>query len=547
MYSISERELEILKRCIRKVANGRTVIAACIYGSRAAGYARPDSDIDILVVLENYPFLLKYVYLREPEMEVSALIVDKKSLERDAKSGFLGEFVAGRLLHIYEPIAGPDLLFGIECLYKRRVILEETQGIINSASTLSTEILFPLEYIAFSKIKRRTLLYPSATYSYYRTYNTANKQNLEFALDGYRRALNDIVNQDASLFVIRDNLLQISEKRVFVAKGKIHLKMTKRLLQEFNSYFVQTYAGRRIWHLAVKEAESKIKRHIKQQIRLPDFMSSPRTVYWQLPEGRLIVDKKDWLSELVRILGKYSISKKRLGDINSKTVLYIIKHDFGEHKIAVKKLSNSKTIKWMALSLWTAPVKRFKADPLFRLGSEYKALRYIRSLGLHTPTIEAVVLDRKLLVTQFIEGRTLSDIIKDYLRGKDDNNTDWISRAGAEVARIHIDGSSLGNIKPKNIVVNNNGLYFTDVEQFMIKCGDQAWDLAQFISWGLKNTRNADMATEVVREFLRGYLKVAGNGNVTKLAKSRRYIESFYPLLMPSVAYAIKKEIKNSI
>jgi hypothetical protein len=55
------------------------------------------------------------------------------------------------------------------------------------------------------------------------------------------------------------------------------------------------------------------------------------------------------------------------------------------------------------------------------------------------------------------------------------------------------------------------------------------------------------MAAEVVREFLRGYLRVAGSGNVAKLAKSRRYIESFYPLLMPSVAHAIKKEIKNSI
>lgn len=544
MYSVSEYELEILKKCICKVAKGKTVIAACIYGSRAAGYARPDSDIDLLVVLENYPFLLKYVYLREPEMEVSALIVDKKSLERDAKSGFLGEFVAGRLLHIYEPIFGSCLLFDIERIYKGRVILDEVQGIINSASTLSTEILFPLEYIAFSKIKRRTLLYPSAAYSYYRTY-TANKQNLEFALAGYRRALNEIINQDDALFVRRDNLLQISEKRIFVDKGRIQLKMTKRLLQEFNSYFVQTYAGRRIWHLAVKEAESKIKRHIKQPINLPNFMSSPRAAYWQLPEGRLIVDKKDWLDELGGILGKYSISKKRLGNVNSKTILYILKHNLGEYKIAVKELAKSKTIKWVALSLWTAPVKRFKADPLFRLGSEYKALRYIRSLGLHTPVIEAIVLDRKLLVTQFVEGRTISDVIKDYLRGNGDS--DWISEAGAQVARIHTNGSSLGNIKPKNIVVSNNRLYFTDVEQFVINGGDQAWDLAQFISWGLKNTRDTNMATGVVRKFLQGYMRVAGSSNVAKLAKSRRYIESFYPLLLPSVAYAIKKEIKNSI
>ena len=124
MSSVSSEELDTIKKCVSKVAKGRTVVAACIYGSRAAGYARPESDIDILIVLENYPYLVKYVYTSEPGMEVSALAVDRKSLERDAQGAFLGEFVAGRLLHVYEPIAGSDFLFNVERIYKRRVILE---------------------------------------------------------------------------------------------------------------------------------------------------------------------------------------------------------------------------------------------------------------------------------------------------------------------------------------------------------------------------------------------------------------------------------------
>src|SRR5437868_7365232 len=132
MSSVSPEELGVLEKCIRKVAKGRIIVAACIYGSRAAGYARPDSDIDILIVLENYPYLVKYVYMSEQRMEVSALIVDRKSLGRDAKSAFLGEFVAGRLLHVYESIVGSEFLLGIERIYKRRVILEEVQDIVNS-------------------------------------------------------------------------------------------------------------------------------------------------------------------------------------------------------------------------------------------------------------------------------------------------------------------------------------------------------------------------------------------------------------------------------
>ena len=544
MSSVSPQELEVIRKCIGRVAKGRAAVAACLYGSKVAGYARPDSDIDLLVVLENYPYLVKYVYLRESVMEVSALIVDRRALERDAHSAFLGEFVAGRLLHVYKPIAGAEFLARVERIYKRRIILEEVQNIVDFANVLSTEILFPLEYVAFSKIRRRMSLYPSAAYSYYRTYAEGGR-NLEFALDGYSRALEDIAAEDSDLLATHGNLLRISEKRVLVEKeGRTRLKLSKRL-QEFSSYFVQTYAGRRIWHLAVREAESKIRRHARQQAKLPDFMACPKGAYWKLPEGRLIVDSKDWLYDLAGPLGKYSVAKKRrLGNINSRTVLYVLEHGSGEYKIAVKELAKSKAVKWATLSLWTAPVKRFKVDPLFRLGSEYKAIRYIRSLGLRTPAIEAIVLDRRILVTRFIEGMTLADVIRDCIRGKGDATLLW--QAGAQIAKIHNTGSSLGNVKPKNVIVSGSDLYFTDVEQFVFQAGDPAWDLAQFISWGLKGTRNSGAAAAIASEFLQGYIDVAGSENVFRLAKSRRHIESFYPVLAPTVALAIKKVIREN-
>ena len=544
MSSVSPEELETIKKCVSKVAKERAVVAACIYGSRAAGYARPESDIDILIVLENYPYLVKYIYTSEPGMEVSALAVDRKSLERDAQGAFLGEFVVGRLLHVYEPIVGADFLFKVERIYKRRVILEEVQGIVGYANSLSTELLFPLEYLMFSKIKHRMMLYPSATYSYYRTY-VAGGRNLQFALDGYTRALEEIVAQDSELFVRQGDLLRLSDKRVLTGRDATRLKLSKRL-QEFSSYFIQTYAGRRIWHLAVREAESKIRRHRDQKIKLPDFMSCPKGAYWKLPEGKLIVDSTDWLDDLSCSLhlGNYVVkAKRRLGNVNSRTIRYSIKHDLGDYKIVVKELARSKAVKWAALSLWTAPVKTFKVDPLFRLGSEYKAIRHLRALGLNTPAIEAVVLDRKLLVTQFIEGRTLAEVVKNCVRGNDDY--DLLGKAGAQIAKIHSDGSSLGNIKPKNVIVSGSNLYFTDVEQFIFEAGDHAWDLAQFISWGLKGTRNDQAAAKVAREFLEGYARIAGSKDIARLAKSKRYIESFYPVLAPSVARAIKKEIRN--
>jgi tRNA A-37 threonylcarbamoyl transferase component Bud32/predicted nucleotidyltransferase len=543
MSSISPNELKVITKCISKVAKGRKMIATCIYGSRVAGYNRPDSDIDVLVVLENYPYVVKYSYFRESSTKVSALAVDREALLRDAQRAFLGEFVVGRLLHVYEPIANAEFLAMIEQTYKRRVILEEVRDILESTGLLGTEIIFPLDFIAFSKIRRRMSLYASAAYSYYKTYTTS-KRNIEFALEGYHKAVADIIAEDDQIFATRqDGLLQISDKRIFLEKSRTRLKLKKRL-REFSSYFVHTYAGRKIMHFAVNEAESKIRRRVRPIMKPPDFMLFPRKVYWRLPEGRLIVNGRNWLDDLAGHAGSYSISRKtRLGNKNSRTTMYLIKHDSDEYKIAVKELAKSKTLKWTTVGPWSAPVKRFRMDPLFRLGSEYKAIRYIRSLGLRTPMIEAVVLDRRLLVTRFVEGITLADVIRDCCMGGKDG-VSLINEAGAEIAKIHSTGATLGNIKPKNIIVSEKDLYFTNVEQFIFQAGDPAWDIAQFISWGLKRTRNRKMAAIITKEFVEGYMSVGDPSNISRLANSKQYIESFYPLRVPSIVHTIKKEMK---
>jgi tRNA A-37 threonylcarbamoyl transferase component Bud32 len=193
------------------------------------------------------------------------------------------------------------------------------------------------------------------------------------------------------------------------------------------------------------------------------------------------------------------------------------------------------------VGLWNEQVKRFRMDPLIRLGSEYKSIRYMRSLGLRTPVIEAVVLDRRLLVTRFLDGITLADVIRDCIGGR--SGASLISKAGAEIAKVHSAGATLGNIKPKNIIVSEKDLYFTDVEQFILNAGDPAWDVAQFISWGLKTTRNSNMAATITKEFVEGYMSVGDPSNISRLAKSKRYIESFYPVLAPSIVHTIKKEI----
>jgi tRNA A-37 threonylcarbamoyl transferase component Bud32/predicted nucleotidyltransferase len=556
MSSFSDEQLKIINNCVNKIAKNNRIVGVCLYGSKVAGYSRPSSDIDTIIVLENYSFIVKYVYLKESKIEISALIVDRESLEKDARAAFLGEFVIGRLLHIYYAIVNPEFFKRIETIYKKRVIIEEIFDIVRSANILSTEISFPLEFIMFSKIKKRSILYPNALYSYYKIYNCENAgKNINFALDGYQRALNEILNEDKELLdrSTSGNSLQISEKRILIKKngGIASLKLGKKL-QYFSSYLVHVYAGRVTFRYAVKEAQSKINRHKKQQLNLPTFISSPKQLYWKLPEGILIFNTKNWIDLIAKNIcfPRYSISNKhRLGNMHSRTIRFTLTSldDYSQKIIVVKDYAKTKGVKWAALSIWTSQVKRFKVDPLFRLGNEYKALRYIRKLGLNTPSIESVILGKRLLVTEYIKGNSLADEIKYSLNEnyENNNNTNWIKMAGEQIARIHNNKSTLGNIKPKNLIIRGNLLYFTNVDQFGFQCGDPIWDIAQFLCRGLKQTSNSVVASNIVREFLLGYSNEMTAEYIKKLSRSKRYIESFYPLISPGVARSIKKEIRE--
>jgi tRNA A-37 threonylcarbamoyl transferase component Bud32/predicted nucleotidyltransferase len=549
MSSISKEQRKTIEISVRKIAKKHNVVGVCLYGSRVAGYARPESDYDLIIVLEDYAYILKYVYLEEAELELSALVVDRNSLERDAESAFLGEFVVGRLLHIYESITNAELFRRLEIVYKKRVILEEISDIVRSTNILSTEITFPLEYIMFSKIRHRSLLYPNALYSFYKIYTGQNSvHNIEFAINGYQQALKEILEVDNEMLILRSrgNLVQISEKRVDVQRSMrvASLKLTKKF-QEFTSYIIHAYAGRHTLQYVVKEAEAKITRQKKYSIELPKFISTPRECYWKLPEGLLIIDDKDWLDTIANSNGfsRYVISNSfRLG--KSTSVVHTMSDpddDSRKKTIVVKKLAKSKAIGW------SSSATNYKVDPLFRLGIEYKALRYIRLLGLNSPVIESVVLGKKILVTEFIEGMLISDIMKNCLNRNTIDGLRWIKLAGEKIGIIHADKSTLGDINPSSLIIRKGTLYITGAEQFGFRSGDPVWDIVSFISRGLKRTSNIIIAEQIIKEFLEGYSEEMTMEYMKKLINTKHSLELFYSLLTPTVAQIVKKEISNYV
>ena len=167
---------------------------------------------------------------------------------------------------------------------------------------------------------------------------------------------------------------------------------------------------------------------------------------------------------------------------------------------------------------WSTFKHSFKVDPLFRLGTEYKALMYLRDeLGLNTPTILVLDLERRILVTSQVEGKNMSHIIQNSLEKESTaggENNFWIMTIGKQIAMIHSTKSALGNVKPNNVIINNSngsngGIFFTDLEQFVFSDdqhgSDPIWDIIQILCWSLRRTKNIPIAKEIVREFFTGY------------------------------------------
>jgi tRNA A-37 threonylcarbamoyl transferase component Bud32 len=382
--------------------------------------------------------------------------------------------------------------------------------------------------------------------------------NIEFALKGYQKALREIFTDDPELLITDPSgaAIQISALRVDVQRNRkiASLKLTKKL-QEFSSYFIHAYAGRHTLRHVVKEAESKISRHKASRITLPDFISNPKYLYWKLPEGSLIFDDKYWLDKIARLNGfsKYIISKKHvLGTGNGTTLLCILEdpdNRSATKSIVLKNMMRPTRVKWSRrLHKLSSTIDRSRVDPLFKLGNEYKALRLIRSIGLHTPIIQSVVLDKIVLVTQFIEGNLISNILKQCL---DKSNMQyafgWINVAGQHFAKIHAYKCTLGNIKPSNLIVSNNRLYFTGVDDFGFYSGDPLQDIIYFIGHMLQNlSANTAVAEQVLDNFFKGYSKEQPS-SVKKLVISGQYPSILYTNFNSSIAETIKEGMSKFV
>jgi len=520
---------ELIRKC-REAYEGQ-IVAACLHGSRAGGYHREDSDFDVLMILKDYPEGIRYNYLPFLNVHVALLLVDEELFKLDVSNGGLGESIAGRILTPYVPLLNEEYLKESELTLKKRVCLEELEEVIIEYGELSRGLLFRPEYIAFSRMRKRARAYPPLSYSYLKLLSSRRRdENLRALMEGYVEALNtlereQVVRNIDGFYEIRDHFIDRVLKKKYLRRIINILEFSRRAIK---SYLAQGRAGRVSLDLIAKELTTKLIRGLATPIWGGSF--DPKN-YLYLKAGEGVVSLRDEASiiDLIRRLRPDGeVKVKRLGGAINEVFL----GEADGERFVIKKFSDWFIFKWFTLNIVAFGSKTFSVSGRERLFNEYGVTNLLEEEGLPVPRIIHVSLPKRMLVKEFIQGRTYLNIVKQYinlnLEVDSEAGTSPFHALGETTARVHNIGVALGDTKPENFIYSREKeAYILDLEQ--AKRGeDLAWDIAEFLyysgHYGL--TLNEGIKS-IAEEFIEGYINGGGARSTLRRASSLPYLKVF--------------------
>ena len=532
---LSDSERATLSTLAASLVEPSKISGVSAYGSKVAGYARSDSDYDLIVVSRRFREGVRYRYLDSP-VEASALIVDEDMLLQDARSSFLGEFVVGRLLNVYEPISNPELFRSVELEFKKRVLVEALLELSSDYAEFGRHLVVPYDYFLFDKLHTRAAVYPPALYSYVHTYTCP--------LGDENRAISTKGFAEAAYSLEPKGFLKALPEGVKINPDKMKGDAFTRFQSLFSvtargvtQYAVHGYAGRVGPSVFSKEALSKLRRMRESP---PPFepLERPRSLL-KLPEGVVLSDASVMAEELARLLGfeRYSTSEKDIGEPYSTTRVLTFRSSTAEKSVVIKNYTDVRSLKWALLGVWASTAKRFSTAPVSRMDREYGMTLSLKEMGVLVPDVLAVAPAERIIAKTFIPGPTLGSVINSYLKGTS-ADLGPVSGYGSLIAKVHSVGIALGDAKPSNVIVSQKGLCLTDLEQ-TYQGGDKAWDIAEFLYYTAKLSIREDAMEKVAKAFLESYSK-AGDRESMFRARGQKYFGPFRPFLTPGMAKMLR-------
>lgn len=522
---------------VERLSQGR-LHGLIVYGSHIAGYARPDSDYDFIAIVDEFKEKIRYKYHKLPSgWKASLLLVDRETFERDVERAFLGEFVAGRLYGVYKPLLNEEYFLEQEKILKMRTISEELIDLCGEFELFLPNLLIPLRYFLFSKLKKRMALYPPVKYSYSKTFfGPQGEANTEFSMKMFREAAQEL--SDRNILELIEDKVKIINPQVTRVKIEDFLHHLNIFYRGMKSYFVHAWAGKVNPKVVISEFRSKISRAFKGY-EIPEPLNKPYLFMGLKDPGIRFFYEEESLEEVVEeTLGAKCeiIEKKKVSGVLSHLYEIVIGVDGEERSYAYKKFPDVGRLKWFPLELWALTAAEFSMSPKLRLTNEYTYNVKLSELGFNVPRVLAVIWSGKSLLMEYVEGTTLSDLLFGENKGFDVE--DVMSRVGELFARLHQHKICLGDSKPQNILIDGEGaIYLTDLEQVNEK-GNFAWDVSLLLFYSARFPMRKKRMLRAAEAFKKGYLE-HGEAKTMFKSSSARYMRIFAPIVPPDTLKAL--------
>jgi tRNA A-37 threonylcarbamoyl transferase component Bud32 len=533
----------------KRIAGSRQIVAACFYGPWVCGYADEKSDVNVLLILDSFPLLLN-TYVRSTD-GVNALIltVDRRAFERDVEQGWLGEFVAEKVMVPYEPLINGEYLQRQEVKMKKRTVSELLENLVLEFPELSNELLIKAEYFMYEAMMQRARLFPLITYSFLNMLRkNLRRKNVESMMKGYMKALNELTEEKRITF--SNGYIKITRSCIdTIRRRKPRLPLFLRSVQRAALLHVLSVLSKTISSLMQDQRIfMKSHRNVKAE-GLVFRLEEPKKYLWMpTPLGPVALSDKSTIEDFVRKTvpdGKALDMKiEEMGGVLNDVYLLTLRRNHEEQRFVVKKFRDWSSFKWFPLALWSLGAKTFAVLGRSRLEREYATNQFLRSQGFPVPKILYVSPQKRLIFEDFIEGEKMVEIIKRIIssKAKAVKEVAMVKEVGRKIAEAHRLGVSLGDCKPENFIVTKDGkTFFVDLEQ-AARNGNQTWDVAEFLYYlghYVSPISSAKAASIIAKNFIEGYLEAGGRKETVKKAASARYVKVFSVFTPPHVIVAI--------
>jgi len=541
---------DLLSNLYRRIAGNRQIVAACQYGPIVNGYGDGESEVNILLVLSKFQTRLKTYRKPVGERDAFVLVVDQGTFQKDVSAGWLGEIAADKLMVPYEPLFGSDYLWQQEIALKKRIVWELLEALVLEFPELSQELLIEQEYFMYETQMQRVRLFHPIAYRFLNMMRDDLKQkNVASVMIGYRKALEELSQEE--WITLANGLVKVTPKLVkAVLCRKIRVPVFLRSVQRTALVHIFNALPKMMTPLGVEEElYTRTHGNLHEHEDLASQLEDPKKhLLLSTPLGRVPLSDTTTIEEFVRksVPGGdvLNFEATQLGGVLNSVYQLALKRNQHEQKIVVKKFKDWTGFKWFPLALWSFGTKSFAVLGKSRLEREYVINQYLQNQGLMVPKVLYISPKQSLIFQEFVEGKTLADTIKRVVSTKDpaQEELELVKEAAGEIAKAHKLGVGLGDCKPENIIVTNEGkLCFVDLEQAS-RGGDYTWDVAEFLYYSghyvppLASTHRIELVTKA---FIGGYVEAGGDTDTIRKAASPRYTKVFSLFAQPHVILAI--------